>query len=156
MNEHFGTPVELPFDVRNRRFPITYRLDPGIGCDRDAIKRRLSSEIESAVQSVLMSEYEAAYDVVAALDVDCIRLLHITARAPWFSEPTELVDAPLDLGQFHAAVVRLLTLRVIRADINPNSGQYAYHWTYLGREVRKQLGIRSSAPAGDALPSEPL
>ena len=31
---------------------------------------------------------------------------------------------------------------VIRADVNPQLGLYAYHWTYLGNLVLRDLAMR--------------
>jgi hypothetical protein len=43
------------------------------------------------------------------------------------------------------ALARMLELRLLRCDVNYNpatsTGQYAYHWTYLGRLAARQLGI---------------
>lgn len=56
MNENFGGPSKLPFDLKHRRWPIRYRLIP------DATKERfidtqnsLSESIELAIQTVLQS-----------------------------------------------------------------------------------------------------
>ena len=38
MNEHFGKRTELPFDVRNRRFPIDYSLAPGDSARMENVK----------------------------------------------------------------------------------------------------------------------
>jgi hypothetical protein len=56
MNEEFGGPSRLPFDLRHRRWPIRYRLaasSPHLR--RDEEKRRLSQNIEYAIRTVLSS-----------------------------------------------------------------------------------------------------
>ena len=54
MNTHFGKPNELPFDMRHRRFPITYDLAPDADSEtRSRVRERLSAEISSAIVAVL-------------------------------------------------------------------------------------------------------
>ena len=54
MNTHFGKPSELPFDMRHRRFPLTYDLAPDADSEtRSRVRERLSTEISSAIVAVL-------------------------------------------------------------------------------------------------------
>ena len=54
MNTHFGEATELPFDMRHRRFPLTYDLAPGADSGtRRRARERLAAEISSAIIAVL-------------------------------------------------------------------------------------------------------
>ena len=54
MNTHFGEPTELPFDMRHRRFPLSYHLAPDAdGETRRRVRERLSAEVSSAIAAVL-------------------------------------------------------------------------------------------------------
>ena len=54
MNTHFGAPTELPFDIRHRRFPLTYDLAPDADSEtRSRVRERLSADISRAVVAVL-------------------------------------------------------------------------------------------------------
>ena len=54
MNTHFGAPTELPFDMRHRRFPLTYDLAPDAdGETRSRVREQLSIDISKAVVAVL-------------------------------------------------------------------------------------------------------
>ena len=54
MNTHFGEPTELPFDMRHRRFPLTYDLAPDADREtRSRVRERLATDISSAIVAVL-------------------------------------------------------------------------------------------------------
>lgn len=54
MNTHFGEPTELPFDMRHRRFPLSYHLAPDAdGETRRRVRELLSVEVSSAIAAVL-------------------------------------------------------------------------------------------------------
>ena len=56
MNENYGGPTKLPFDLQHRRWPIRYGLSPN--ANDETIKLRLanlSESIEYAIQTVLQS-----------------------------------------------------------------------------------------------------
>ena len=54
MNTHFGEPTDLPFDMRHRRFPLTYDLAPDADSGtRSHVRERLSAELSSAIVAVL-------------------------------------------------------------------------------------------------------
>ncbi len=54
MNTHFGKPNELPFDMRHRRFPLTYDLAPDADSEtRRNTRERLATDIQSAIVAVL-------------------------------------------------------------------------------------------------------
>ena len=54
MNTHFGKPNELPFDMRHRRFPLTYDLAPDADSEtRRNTRERLATDISRAVVAVL-------------------------------------------------------------------------------------------------------
>jgi hypothetical protein len=57
MNGHFGSAFDLPFDLRNRRFPIRYSLHPENPSDRDAALSGMTNDLESALQAVVASDY---------------------------------------------------------------------------------------------------
>jgi len=143
MNEHFGKRHEQPFDVRNRRFPINYTLRTGNDPTRDKVRTKLAGEIKGAIEVMALSEHQQVATVRSRLDVRCLRLMHQHAGQPSFPSPDTtnygqlLASLPID-----AAVERLLEMGVIRADVNTGLGLYAYHWTYLGDLVLRNLGMR--------------
>jgi hypothetical protein len=145
MNEHFGKRSDLPFDVRNRRYPIDYSVAPGDAAQAEKAKKDLCRWIKFAIETVIKTEYEAAGEALAALDINCLNLMGAHGKQDFFSAPNPnatTFGGPLDTPKFNAAVVRLLDLRLLRADVDPRQGLYAYHWTYLGLQVLRRLGIR--------------
>ena len=54
MNTHFGDPTGLPFDMRHRRFPLTYDLAPDADSEtRSRVRERLAADFSSAIVVVL-------------------------------------------------------------------------------------------------------
>lgn len=51
MNEHFGGPLELPFDLRTKRV-ITFQNDPDIS-ERAAARRELASKVKAQIRGIL-------------------------------------------------------------------------------------------------------
>jgi len=134
MNEHFGKRTELPFDVRNRRFPIDYALPPGDKLNREKVKKDLTRWVNFAIETVLKNEYEAVNEAVSVLDINCHNLMGVFGKGDCFSAPDPRVTTlggPLDTPKFNAAVIRLLDLGLIEARFAPDQGLYAYHWTYF-------------------------
>lgn len=53
MNTHFGQPTELPFDMRYRRFPITYNLAPDASQEtRRKAQKELIAKLAHAIEAV--------------------------------------------------------------------------------------------------------
>jgi hypothetical protein len=147
INKHFGKSAELPFDVRNRRFPIEYSLDPDDKAQRDKVKKDLTRCIKFALETVVRNEYEAVNEAVSAFDVNCFNLIAMYGKQECFFSPNPnatTLGGPLDTAKFSTAVIRLLDLRLIETRVAPDRGHYAYHWTYLGKQVLLKLGIRSA------------
>jgi hypothetical protein len=56
INDHYGNPELLPFDLRHRRWPIAYTALPSISVDEKSKTRdNLSREIEKAIRDVVQS-----------------------------------------------------------------------------------------------------
>ena len=54
MNEHFGSPDDLPFDIGHRRWPITYNLAPNAPKKaRDAARAELQRQLVPALRGLL-------------------------------------------------------------------------------------------------------
>ena len=54
MNEHFGSPDDLPFDIGHRRWPITYNLAPDAPKKaRDAARAALQQQLVPALRDLL-------------------------------------------------------------------------------------------------------
>ncbi len=142
MNEHFGKAKDLPFDVRNRRFPIAYSLAPGDKRQGERVMRDLAHWIKFAIKTVLTNEYEAVSEAISALDINCLQLMYTHGSEVSFAAPNPsitTIGGSLDTAKFTAAVIRLLDLRLLRAEIDPTKKIYAYRWTYLGSQVLQRL-----------------
>ena len=144
MNEHFGSPKEQPFDVRNRRFPITYTLDPDAMSNRDQQLKSLRNALRGALQTAIDADYRAAEIAASRLDVSCYALIRAVGALERFSPDPQASSAlvlggALDTLRQLSAITRLLDLGLIRAVIHPGAESYEYAWTFLGREVLRQL-----------------
>jgi len=54
MNTHFGEPVELPFDMRHRRFPLSYNIAPDADVlTRQHIRQQLTTDLRNAIEAIL-------------------------------------------------------------------------------------------------------
>ena len=54
MNEHFGTPSDLPFDLRHRNVPVRYNLRPhAVGAERDRQLAQLTTELTESLRLAL-------------------------------------------------------------------------------------------------------
>ena len=87
MNEYFGKKTELPFDVRNRRFPIDYSLAPDDKARREKVKKDLTCWIKFAIETVTKNEYEAVSEAVSVLDINCLNLMGVHGKSDSFSAP---------------------------------------------------------------------
>lgn len=142
MNEYFGKRTELPFDARNRRFPIAYSLAPGDKSQGERVQKDLTRWIKFAIETVLRNEYEAVSEAISALDINCLQLMIVHGSKASFAAPnpnTTTSGGSLDTAKFNSAVIRLLDLKLLRAEIDSAKGLYAYRWTYLGSQALQRL-----------------
>jgi hypothetical protein len=143
MNEHFGKAEEQPVDVRNRRFPIDYILSP-MKENETKVKKQLTKDIKTAIQTVFDYELESANDAIALLDINCLNLIALTAASGFFSAPdpnVTTIGGPFDTARFNPSVLRLLDLGLILSDFNPTESKYAYHYTHKGKKIAEKLGL---------------
>lgn len=146
MNEHYGLRKELPFDVRNRRFPIDYTLDPNAMDRKDKTKTELVEWLTTAINTAVQNEHRAVDDTIERLDSQCIKILMGNCQTFYFHfhvpEPKtkgEQLDAVFVMN----AITRLLDLKILRYNFarNDMGHLWAYHWTYLGKLVLKKMGL---------------
>jgi hypothetical protein len=144
MNEHFGERKSLPFDVRNRRFPIDYTLDPNNMSQQNNVRAKLSQWLQVAINTVNDAEYELIAKCVAALDANCLNLIALFGHQHWFPalnpSGTFLGDS-LNTLTMNVAIPRMLDLKMIRTARAPNDNTYVYYWTYLGTKCIASLGL---------------
>ena len=141
MNEHYGPAEQQIFDIKSRRFPIRYTLDPDTPTGLDETKRRLRISVDQAIRLALRSQYEAVEDIIASLDGESLRLLRAHASHKLFGrseEGTVWAHAAADAAYRH-----LLALGLIRATWQPEHQDFPYEWTYLGLQTLTRLGLRS-------------
>jgi hypothetical protein len=144
MNTVHGPAADLPFDLRYRRWPITYELTPETASDeRKKQFEALAKGIELAVKISLQKEHEAVTEAIELLDYNCLLWMEMVGSVPYFRYPIRQTKGEIiDNLALDAAIPRLLSLGLLRCDINPEKKKYAYHWTYIGVEVLKKLGYR--------------
>ncbi len=138
MNTHFGDVDKLPFDLKNRRFPLTYSSSPD-ETDRQELKRSLTKEIKKSLSSAIDNQEQKIHRTIEKLDINCLMLLNLYKDAPYFSSPTVQNEAEakgtIDLNVYRFGIPRLLDIGLIRTDFDKVKNLYAYHWTYLGHLV---------------------
>jgi len=100
MNANKGRPEELPIDYRNKRFPITYRLDLPDQADASEVKAQLAKELKEAIEEVIECEYLAVDDTI-----------RMSIASPSFTPPAICQPSTcLVLGRSRSAAHRGLTL----------------------------------------------
>jgi hypothetical protein len=163
MNEHFGKREKLPFDVRNRRFPIDYSLNPDKMEGIEEKLRNLATVFRGAIHTVEANEYEAVQTTVARLDFNCLAVMRANSDADYFPIPgsriIKLGGIP-DGATYSSAVSRLMDLglleiRVVRSTPTRGAAGYAYHWTYLGMKALTELKLRHMLQAKPVEPTAP-
>jgi hypothetical protein len=138
INEHFGGRDELPFDVRNRRFPIKYRCAPD-STDLSQAAEALADNLRIALETVETCELRKVERALERLDLDCLQLIHDYGSGPSFkSDPSDS-----GLGRFpteyRRAITRLLDLDLLRCRHSPGEDDNIHEWTYLGTKVTAKV-----------------
>ena len=150
MNTAYGPAEKQVFDIKHRRNPITYKLQPNAKpIKRKSEQASLSSALEFAIRAHMKSEHASVADTIAVLDKSSLEIMVTFGQHPCFSEPTS-ADPVVSQVLLHA-IRRLLELRLLRRDVdfNPSTStvRYAYHWTYLGVRAMHHLRIRQETPS---------
>jgi len=143
MNDYFGDPSSLSFDLRHRRWPIAFRVGPeSATVGSSSMKKKLADSLVEAIRSGLMAENERVLVSLRKLDKKALLCIKgwgamdaFNVRSGWFNG--------MPFGDMeHRGAVRLIDLELIHCDTAPKEGLYAYHWTPLGKEVARRLGYR--------------
>ncbi|MGP8201085.1 MAG: hypothetical protein ACLQU4_16460 [Limisphaerales bacterium] len=135
MNEHFGKRSDLPFDVRNRRFPIAYSLAPDGEANGGAVAANLTKWLQVAISTADTCALQRADDALRSLDLKCLKIVAAYGHLPSFPEPTDVSPDAANKPLFPPSIPRLLDLRLLRSNIDIQQNLYAYHWTHLGKKV---------------------
>jgi hypothetical protein len=135
MNEHFGKRSDLPFDVRNRRFPINYSLAPDGEGNPGAVAADLTKWLRVAISTADNCALQRADEALRSLDLKCLTLVAAYGHLPSFPEPTDVSPDAVYKPLFPPSIPRLLDLRLLHSKIDIQQGLYAYHWTHLGKKV---------------------
>jgi len=138
MNKHYGSPESLPFDLRYRRFPLTFDLGPN-SARREAVLAALGREMEGAIRACFAAEYERIDEVLSRLSSYARSLIikHGADTQFWETAGDNAVLSRLDL-----AISQLLDVGVIRCVQAATESGLAYTWTYLGRQCALRLGVQ--------------
>jgi hypothetical protein len=144
MNEHYGKAEEQPVDVRNRRFPIDYVLNPETLDEAEKIKKQLARDIKRAIETVESCELESADDAIRTMNSYCLKLLEQFGNSEKINPANHKIRADvIDNLFWEEAIMHLLRINVLQCAHSPdNPREYSYYWTHLGKRVRKKLGLR--------------
>jgi hypothetical protein len=147
MNEHFGERCEQPFDIRNRRFPIDYKLSSNSnGGSRVSERKNLTKWIKTAISGVMEYDNLLIQKASRKLDVNALNVMKNFGHHDYFSDPNPngwVSGGILDSNRFHRGIERLIDLAIVWVDINKEATAYAYYWTFLGTVLLKKWGIRT-------------
>jgi len=143
LNKHYGGPDNLPFDLRNHRFPLTYDLGPQ--SERN-VSAQLTEELTLAIRSCLSAEYDLVDSTLERLSAFARTLMKKYGANRMFWETT---DDNKVLSRFDLAVTQMLTAGVIRCVDAATDTGVAYAWTYLGQQCCLRLGIQSTPVSAD-------
>lgn len=155
MNTFYGSPEELPFDLKHRRFPITFSLGTGTKSNAEQLKSALVEDLQAAIQIHSQTEHQAINDLIGGLDKYCLQIMQQFGWTDGFvlnADPkpwsTFLSEVPLDM-----AITRLLSLKLLKCVMIPQHKTFLHHWTYLGKLVLNKVGLTEKPP--DPPPPQP-
>ena len=83
MNRKFGEPDELPFDLRNRSFPIPFQIDSE--SKFAAKQQKLTNELVNAITVCQQAQNERVARTAARMDVAAINLIREHGKSNYFS-----------------------------------------------------------------------
>jgi len=140
MNTTWGEPELLPFDLKQRRFPLTYQYSRFCRKPENTAFRAL---LTNAVSDALIGQHKAIERAKDGLSVECVTYIDAYGKNDNFNVNGLATKQEID---------RMLDLGLIRFDVEPHkeSFAYSYHWTYLGRRLcdwyhqKKQQNIDNS------------
>ncbi len=141
MNIAYGPVEEQIFDIKQRRWPICYRLEGENREDIQKARKYLSDELQNAIRMVMNCEHEAVEEAISRLTPEVIRIMEIYRDSGWFG----IADADVTrvgVRWVADAFGRLLDLKLIRAYFEPaapNVTRFVYTWTFIGKLVVKRM-----------------
>ena len=111
MNTASGDPEELPFDLRNRRFPLTFKFTPGGRKDAGRVQADLSENIEFALRSAIRTELAGVDEAIATLDYEALKIMKRFGDGDGMMPVTDqlTIFSAID----HITVSRLIDRRVL-------------------------------------------
>ena len=143
MNDRFRGPSKLPFDLRNRSWPITF-ADPD--------SSDLASQLIERIGMCLAADYTRAEDAVAQLSPHARRLIRRLAHSQAFNDGTAK-NEPLSRDDYHTH--QMIRLGLIQCVADSTDLRSYMAWTYLGRECCRRLGVELPAETDIELDSVP-
>jgi hypothetical protein len=127
-----SVPVERPQPRRTAR----QHLCADKGYDYPSVRQTLR---EWGYTIHIKSRGEEAERTISRLDIDALIVCSMYGAAEEFRDLEQdnatrnALASVFDVPRIRGAIVRLLHLVMLRTDVQ--GATYAYHWTYLGREV---------------------
>lgn len=136
MNTAYGPVEEQIFDIKQRRWPICYRLEGENAEDIQKARKYLSGQLQNAIRMVLNSAHEAVEDAISRLTPEALQFIehHRDYVYLWIADKDVGRGGALWMA---AALACLLDLKLIRAYFEPTAevNRYVYTWTYIGKRV---------------------
>jgi hypothetical protein len=87
MNQKFGKAEKLPVDIRNRRWPIRYKIPPDEKTTAEEVKIKLAEDLKVAVEAIMYVDYQAVAEAVRRFDSNCIQVAEASRHHPTFHAP---------------------------------------------------------------------
>jgi len=130
MNDRFGGPTKLPFDLRNRRWPVTFSAaDTGKGLKE--VVADLATRLTEQLNVCFASDYRRAEDAIAELAPHARRMLRRLAIASGFSDGKPDNNL-LSRDDYHTH--QMIRLGLIECVADSTDLRSHMVFTYLGRE----------------------
>lgn len=143
MNSFYGGAEETIFDIKHRRFPITFHLESESDPNKNEIKKKLVNDLKYAIKSAMQSEHQAVIDSLKSLDSDCFSIMSSYGTQDIFRLPSPRFKADQVSTQVHVHAARhMLELGLLETHFDYVRRTVSYTWTYLGILVLKNLSFR--------------
>jgi hypothetical protein len=150
MNTAYGTVEEQIFDIKQRRWPICYRLEGENPEEIQKAREYLSGQLQNAIRMVMNSAHEAVEGAISRLTPEALQFIERHRNYVYFYMLEEDVGR-IGAGWMAAAAACLLGLKLTQAYFEPKVNRFVYTWTYIGKLVVKRMEPNSPLiPHSDA------